>query len=253
MKHYLIANWKMNPTGLSDAHRLVTSYHLNRSRSRYEVVICPPNIFLTELSKRHRGDFSWGAQDCFWEAGGPYTGEVSAGMLRSLGAGYVIVGHSERREHLGETDAMINKKVLAVLRAQLSPIVCVGGGPAARNKQVNAQAIVGRQLTAALHGVNRVAAGKLKLLVAYEPPWAISGVSGNTPAPVGYALEMASYIRNLLIKKYGKPGKAVPVLYGGSITGDTVGKFFGNKECNGFLVGGASLKPKEFRKILEIQ
>lgn len=251
MKSYIIANWKMNPPSLSHAYKLWEGYKLSSLPTSVEVVICPPDIFLPSLINEFKSECSWGGQNCFWETSGAYTGEISPQQLRTLGAQYVILGHSERREHLGETDEMINKKFRAALAARLKPILCVGGGREAKSPGADSRAIARRQLTKALKAVTPSAIRRERLLIAYEPPWALSTISGGRPAPVEYAVAVARSIREWLVKKYASAGKAIPVLYGGSINSQTAGNFRKQKEFSGFLVGGASLKPIEFRKILE--
>ncbi|MEK7193398.1 MAG: triose-phosphate isomerase [Patescibacteria group bacterium] len=237
MNKLLVANWKMNPTTAREAIKLAkASNHKN-------VVICPPFPFLNAVKKNITAA-SLGAQDVFWESppagGGAYTGEVSPAMLKNAGARYVIIGHSERRRYVGETDGMINKKVLATLFAGLKVILCVGEPKAVRkNGLAAAKAFVKKQLLADTRGAHG------KLIVAYEPVWAIG--SGTPDDPKDTA-EMARFIRNLL-----KSSKIdVVVIYGGSVTSKNIGRIMSYGEIGGALVGGASLHSHEFKTMIQI-
>lgn len=219
---------------------------------RAQVVVCPPFGFLGPLAARYGKRIAFGAQDCFWEAEGAYTGEMSPAQLRRLGAKYVIVGHSERRQHLGESDEMVKSKLAAALREGLRPIVCVGGGPAALSRGANVKRIVERQLRLALAGPAGLKSRLSRIIVAFEPPWALSNVSGGKPAPVGYAFEVMKFIRDRLIRRLGRQGALIPLLYGGSVSSRTVSDFLLQPGIGGFLVGGASLDPQEFSEIISV-
>lgn len=227
MKKILVANWKLNPVSAEDAVRLA------RAIDRKGVTICPPFPYLPFVGRALRRAIL-GAQDAFWEERGPYTGEVSPEILKSLQVKTVIIGHSERRRWLGETDEMIHKKLVAAHAAGLNVILCVGEPKDVRKRGLAAaKSYVARQLRIDLRGVSRN-----HLVIAYEPIWAIGTHTPDRPADT---VRMA-----LHIKKFAR----VPVLYGGSVTSKNAKKFLQYKEIDGALVGGASLKATEFKKII---
>ena len=230
MQKLLVANWKLHPARESEAVKLA------KASDAKGVVVCPPFPFLEEVGNSLRRA-SLGAQDLFSEPAGPYTGEVSAAMLKNLGVKYVIVGHSERRRWLGETDEMVNKKIKAALQAKLVPIVCVGEPKEVRRKGTSAaRAFVGKQLRAGLKGISS------SVVIAYEPIWAIgTGKPDDPKETVGMAHHISS-----------RAGKRTKVLYGGSVTAQNVRDFLQYKDIHGALVGGASLKIQEFKKIIDI-
>lgn len=206
-----------------------------------EVAVCPPLLYLERIAAvRARGKsarhIALGAQDVFWEEKGAYTSEVGPKMLRSQGVRYVVVGHSERRRWLKETDAMINKKIKRALRDGLHVILCVGESLAIRKHGIAAaKKFVGGQLKKDLAGIPRAAAARL--VVAYEPIWAIG--TGRYDKP-GDAAAMAALI-----------GRSVPrVLYGGSVDSRNIRDYVQYKGINGALVGGASLHAAEFKKMV---
>src|SRR5258708_778527 len=219
------------------------------------MVICPPFIYLERLAEIHRRDknthVALGAQDVFWEDKGPYTGEVGPQMLRSIGVSYVIIGHSERRKGLKETDAMINKKIKLALTDGLNVILCVGEAFTIRKGGVAvAERFVADQLKRDLAGIGASARGakqnRGKIVIAYEPIWAIGTGRYDDPQD---ARAMASFIKKVLYQYYRlKPS----VLYGGSVTGRNVEDYVQYKEIDGALVGGASLKAGEFKKIITV-
>ncbi len=235
MKKLLVANWKMNPATEREAVVLA------RASDRKNVVICPPLVYVSSV-KGQVSKAKVGAQDVFCEEKGAYTGEISPAMLKNLGVKYVIIGHSERRKWLHETDEMINKKIKAALKAGLKVILCVGEPWPVRKKGLAAaKQFVKAQLKKDLkflHSNSYIL--NSRLIVAYEPIWAIGTGRADKPAD---AVEMSKFIKNLL---------RVPVLYGGSVDGKNAENFLKYKEINGALVGGASLKAGEFNKIIKI-
>lgn len=241
MKKIIIANWKMNPATGKQALRLFRAVSLGvKNASRAEVIIAPPFIYLSLL---RGGAVKLGAQDVFWAHEGAYTGEISVYMLKSLKVKYVIVGHSERREHLNETDEMVNKKVKTVLKAGLKTVLCVGEKDRADE---NFQNFVREELKKDLKGVSQKAAKNL--IIAYEPIWAIG--TGRTVKPTDL-FEMATFIRRSLLDILGKRAAyGTPILYGGSIDAKNAGQFLTVDGVNGLLVGGASLSVKEFLGIV---
>lgn len=231
MKKMIVANWKMNPRTERGAIALA------RASDFPGVVVAPPFPFLESVKKVLR-KASLGAQDVFFEnpfPGGAYTGEVSAAMLKKLGVSYVIVGHSERR-NLGETEAVVAKKVKAVLAEKMRVILCIG-----EHKQVRARGMgavlsfIDGQLKRGLAGV----ASRRNVVVAYEPIWAIG--SGKNDRP-----EDTEMIARAIREKWG-----VQVLYGGSVNSKNIFAFLKIGSIDGVLVGGASLKQAEFRKLVK--
>ena len=238
----VIANWKMNPASVKEAIALA------RASDEKGVVVCPPFPFLSAVAEVVKYA-AVGAQDVFWEDKGAYTGEVSPPELAGLGLKYVIVGHSERRQSLGETDAMVAKKIVAAVRSHLVPILCVGETKDEHERGKTKEVVV-RQLeigTSLLLG----APPPVPIIVAYEPIWAISTNPGATPDTPQNAVAMARLIRTTLrtIAKRGIPLEAT-IVYGGSVTAKNAAAFMNAKEIGGVLVGGASLKKDEFMKII---
>jgi triosephosphate isomerase len=241
MKKLIVANWKMNVPGLAGWRNF-------RAPKNVEVVVCPPDVYLQSVKERLHKSVKLGAQDVFWAERGAYTGEISPTELKNFGVEYVLVGHSEKRKWDKETDETVNKKVLASLKFGLKPILCVGEPLAVHKKGIAAaKRFVRSQLEKDLKGllptVYRLP--RANLVIAYEPVWAIG--TGRADKPEG-AAEMAGYIKNLLSTAYRLPHPKV--LYGGSVDGKNIGKFVKFKEMNGALVGGASLKINEFKKII---
>lgn len=226
MAKVLVANWKMRPRTEREA------FALARASDHPQVIICPPFPFLPGVRRllRHA---ALGAQDVFWGSEGAHTGEVSPAQLRALGVRYVLVGHSERRA-LGETDAVIAKKLRAAHDAGLVPILCVGEDKAER-RAGDAKRAVLRELQVVPRGV--------RLIVAYEPVWAIG--TGVTDRPEDTS-QMASVIRHRL------KNSALPVLYGGSLDAHHARAFLEQSDISGVLVGGASLNARMFHTIIRI-
>jgi triosephosphate isomerase len=235
MKNKLIIfNWKMGPSSAKEAERLFKII-LNS-----KVVVAPPFIYLSNLKTRN---LKFGAQNCFWENSGAYTGEISPKMLKNLGVEYVIIGHSERRYYMRETDEMINKKVKAALKAGLKVVLCVGETKKGLNKAEN---YVRKQLQRDFKKLSF----NSRVIIAYEPVWSISTSGTGKVCPPEYALKMIKFIKKLLATNY-KP-QTTKVLYGGSVDGKNIKKFVKYLEIDGALVGGASLKPQEVKKIIKI-
>ena len=245
----LIANWKMNPNSAAEAIRLA------RATALHSVVLCPPFVFIETAAKILKAKSlklkaGLGAQDVFLSEPRAATGEISPTMLKKLGVSHVIIGHSERRRLLGEKDELINKKVLASLKAGLKVVLCVGEPKRdLRNKIYDlrkAKNYVKGQLEKDLKGVLYLKSYALNLIIAYEPIWAIgTGIPDNPES----ASEMISFIKKILnLKSYGLNHR---VLYGGSVTAKNAAGFLKRPEIDGALVGGASLSTKEFRKIYE--
>ncbi len=248
-KPLIIANWKSNPDTLSRAAVLARKIERGLARSLFrhiDIVIAPPFPFLSRVGQVLKS-ISLGAQNVFWENTGPYTGEVSWHQLKHLGVRYVIVGHSERKIYLGETDEMINKKIRALLSNKLKAVLCVGEGerPGAEIPE-----IVGDQLKQALAGVKKSEIGNL--IVCYEPVWAIStrpGARADTPDNAWRALV---FIRRILTDLYGRDSAdSIRIIYGGSVNSKNIESFLREGKMEGALVGGASLNFKEFAEIVK--
>jgi len=242
----IVGNWKMN-VGTRESVALARGIllALRGKKAVPSVIACPPFTALAETRKVvARSHVLLGAQDVFWEEVGAYTGEVSVRMLAEHAVTHVIVGHSERRRILGETDEMVGKKLAAALSAGLVPILCVGESKAQR-KEGKTEEIVGDQLSVALGSV--ALKDHAKLMVAYEPVWAIG--TGEAAMPED-AVATHAFIR-ARVQKLLPALHDVRVLYGGSVTGENAHAFLREKEVDGVLVGGASVKLKEFSAILD--
>lgn len=218
------------------------------TKSGTKNILCVPFTLVSQaftLSKASK--FSIGAQNVHYDQSGAYTGEVSAPMLLEAGAEYVIIGHSERRKYFAETDEIIAKKTTSAVLRGLKPIVCVGETSCQRNYNVTLE-VIKRQLKIALSSIDSVQLKKI--IIAYEPVWAIG--TGKTATPE-QAQEACREIRSCLREMYGaKSARAVTVLYGGSLTKDNALEIFSQYDIDGGLVGGASLKAKDFLAISEI-
>ncbi|HKA25707.1 MAG TPA: triose-phosphate isomerase [Candidatus Eisenbacteria bacterium] len=237
-------NWKMNKTN-PEAVSLVRELIAELGASPpCEIVLCPPFTALTEVSLLLGGTaIRLGAQNLHAEAKGAFTGEVSGDMVRSTGCTHVLVGHSERRRLFGESDDMVAKKTRAALASGLSPIVCLGETLEERERNETA-AVVTRQLEVAVLGLPPDAVPRL--LLAYEPVWAIG--TGRTATPA-QAQEVHALLRARLGERFGESGRRVRILYGGSCTADSAGDLLSQEDVDGTLVGGASLEAKGFARI----
>ena len=246
MKKLLIANWKANPDSpgraVALARKIEGKISLNRN---VEIVIAPPFPFLGAVGKVLR-KAKLGAQDSSWEDTGPHTGEVSWHQLKHLKISYVIIGHSERRQHLKETDEMVNLKVRALLKNGLRPVLCVGE----RFRHGNEiPPLVGEQLMKALASVPTPQAKNL--VVTYEPVWAISTNSRARADTPDSAFRAKIYLRKILADLYGRrTAEVVPILYGGSVNAANIVPFLTEGRMDGALVGSASLQPDQFASIV---
>lgn len=243
MKTLIIGNWKMNPQTLDGVKRLFDTVNKGiKNVKKAEVVICPPFVYLPELRTKNKElRVKLGAQDCFWERKGAFTGEISPKMLKDLGVSYVIIGHSERRKYLEETDEMINKKLKAVLGTGLKPILCVGSIKIGEkgNEEIKSQ------LKKALSGIKK---SDLKnIIFTYEPIWAISTTKGSIVATPENTKGGAIFIRKNLNKLFGKViAKEVRIIYGGSVDSKNIEGFIKKAKMDGVLIGVASLSPEDF-------
>ena len=243
----VIGNWKMH--GLqAEARALATAVRDGLKRKVAAIVaVCPPFTALAGVSETLAGSaIALGAQNCHPEPSGAHTGEISVPMLAELGCRYVLVGHSERRKEMGESDEQINRKVQAVLSHTLTPVLCVGETAEERRQGLTFTTVEG-QLRAGLAGLAPDALARVVL--AYEPVWAIGTGVNATPAQ---AAEVHGYLRGLVSELSSKEtAQGVPILYGGSVKGDNAESLLAEPEIDGALVGGASLKAGEFISIVK--
>ena len=246
-KKLMAANWKMykNPTQTRDYFR--DFLPLVAGHTRDEIAVCPPYIDIYVAVEDTKGsNVNIGAQDLYWEKEGAYTGEICPGMLRDIGCTHVIIGHSERRQYFGETDDMVNFKLKAALEASLTPIVCVGEVLEEREANLT-EDVLRRQCLRAFHAISSKRA--TKLVVAYEPVWAIG--TGKTATPQ-LASEAHLLIRGEAAKAFGEEfSNNLRILYGGSVKPENVKALMAEDEIDGALVGGASLDPKSFAAIVK--
>ncbi|MDD3191025.1 MAG: triose-phosphate isomerase [Candidatus Pacebacteria bacterium] len=247
-KTYIIGNWKMNPASEADAEEMfdeVEDEVYKIDDEKVEVVICPPFVFLSNFDSD--GKVKLGAQDIFWENSGAFTGEISADMLRRLGVRYAIIGHSERRQYLGETDEMVNLKIKAALAGKVRPILCIGETLEERQRGDTGEIIVNQVEKALTEIPEKDLIGNL--VIAYEPIWAIG--SGAVPSP-DEVMSIGLLIKKILAKIYGNrvAAESVPILYGGSVNRDNAFDLVDKTGLSGLLIGGASLKPREFVEIV---
>ena len=238
----VVGNWKMHGTE-SEAIRLVRQIRMGvKAIHGVEIVLAPPFTALAAVHKLLRGSrLQLAAQDVHWEMEGAFTGEISPRMLRELGCRFVIIGHSERRRLFGESDRVVGRKIFAALQTGLRPILCVGESWQQR-KRGETRRVVAGQLRAALKGLNKSAIGKVA--IAYEPVWAIGTGRNATPDQVS---EVHCWIRSCLKKlAANKAAQSCRILYGGSVRPENAGELSKAQEVSGLLVGGASLKPRDF-------
>ena len=244
-KKYIAGNWKMNmlPNETID---FITKIEPMVKDTENEIILCVPftDIFYA-VNSAQGTNIKIGAENMHWEEKGAYTGEVSGQMLKSVGVEYVIIGHSERRAYFNETDETVNKKIKSALALDLKPIVCVGETLEQREAG-NEKYVVTSQTEKAFDGLS--AEDAKKIIIAYEPIWAIG--TGKTATPDD-ANNTIIYIREKLIELYGEEtARAIPIQYGGSVKASNAKELFGMSDIDGALIGGASLNPDEFISIV---
>lgn len=242
-KAIIAGNWKMNNTA-SEGVALVKAIAPLVTEATCDVVVCVPAIDIPAVSKALKGtNIRLGAENVHFAEKGAYTGEISAAMLKEYGVEYVIIGHSERRQYFGETDETVNKRTLTALTAGLTPIVCVGETLEERETG-KTEAVLHRQLEEGLKGVEDLT----KLVIAYEPVWAIG--TGKT-ATAAQANETIGYIRKTLGELFcEKCAAKVRIQYGGSMNAGNCKELMAQEEIDGGLIGGASLKAPDFSAIV---
>ncbi len=246
-KKLIAANWKMYKTP-DEAREFVRAFlPLVAGHERDEIVLCPPFVDLAAVVEAVKGsNVAVGAQNVAWEKEGAFTGEISAGMLLALGVSHAVIGHSERRQYFGETDDTVNARLKTALEAGLTPIVCVGEVLEERESGMTEE-VLRRQCARAFRKISGKKAAKL--VIAYEPVWAIG--TGKTATPQ-MAAEAHALIRAEVAKAMGQElADNLRILYGGSVKPENAGALMSEAEIDGALVGGASLKPDSFTAIVK--
>lgn len=250
-KKIVAGNWKMNmdyANGVSLFSEVINMVN-DEARGDQEVIVCPPFIHLNSLAQLAKQNIkiSIGAQNCHQKASGAYTGEVSASMIKSVGAEYVILGHSERRQYFAESNQLLAEKVDMVIATGLRPIFCIGETLEERNNKVHFE-VIKRQLTEGVFHLD--AAAFSKVILAYEPVWAIG--TGVTASPE-QAQEVHAFIRKQIEERYGDAvAEDTTVLYGGSCNPKNAPELFSQPDIDGGLIGGASLKSRDFTDIVKV-
>jgi triosephosphate isomerase (TIM) len=246
-KKLIAANWKMYKTPDQTKHFFKEFLPLIAGHQRDQIVVCPPYVDLQAAIELARGsEIGVGAQDVFWKDEGAFTGEISPPMLAAIGCRHVIIGHSERRQYFGETDDSVNMKLKAALEHGLTPIVCVGEVLEEREAGLT-EDVLRRQCVRAFHKLSAKKAAKL--VIAYEPVWAIG--TGKTATPK-MASDAHVLIRGEAAKAFGDEfAMALRILYGGSVKPENANALMAEEEIDGALVGGASLDPKSFAAIVK--
>lgn len=247
-KSIIAGNWKMN-LNLEDSKKFIKQLLERENKFNGEVLVCPSFVSLSSVNDLIKNtDIKLGAQNMSYEDEGAFTGEVSAEMLKSAGVEYVILGHSERREIFEECDKTVNKKVLQAFKHDLNPILCVGEKLEEREEEKHFE-IVKDQLVKGLENVDKSDAENL--VIAYEPVWAIgTGKSASSDD----AEEMCKFIREELSEIFGDDlSKKIRIQYGGSVKPDTIDELMNKENIDGALVGGASLKPDDFSRIISYE
>jgi triosephosphate isomerase len=242
----IAGNWKMHKTGSEAAESATALKSLVSGATGVDVMIAPPYTALNQVSEVLKGTTLFlGAQNMHWEPQGAFTGEVSAAMLRDAGCSQVIVGHSERRQFFGETDATVNQKIKAALSVDLVPVFCIGESESERDAG-KTFSVLDKQVRDGLKDV--AFDGPEKLIIAYEPVWAIGTGKSATREQ---AQEAHQFIRSLVDTIIGEPfASAVRILYGGSVKPDNVKALMAMPDVDGALVGGASLDPETFSRLV---
>lgn len=242
IKPLVAGNWKMNGTksSLGEIKKLATA--LGKAKSKCDIMVCPPATLLSRMADLKAKGVSLGGQDCHANETGAHTGDVSAAMLKDAGARAVILGHSERRADHGETDKQVNAKVEAAHKAGLTAIMCVGESLKERKKGDTLKVVQSQ-----LRGSLPAKATAKNTVIAYEPVWAIG--SGLTPT-AEQVEEVHAALRKALVRRFGDEGAKMRILYGGSVKPTNAVELMAVANVNGALVGGASLKAKDFDGII---
>jgi triosephosphate isomerase len=248
-KFLVVANWKMNPPILSEARSLFSAVKdSSRALKNTTIVVCPPFVYLDALKATYSGKkISFGAQTVFTESAGPYTGEVSAEMVKSVGGKYVILGHSERRT-MGEDDKGVRARLESAIEAGLTPIVCIG--ESTRDEEGEYLSLIRNQLNSLFYSLSRD--WLKRVVIAYEPIWAI-GKTGNDAVTPHALHETAIFIRKVLSEMFDRrTAIGQSILYGGSVKKENAAALIDATQISGFLVGSASLDNEEFMSIVSL-
>ncbi len=249
MKLILVGNWKNYPGSLAEAGKLLSSLS-KRSLlfKKFSTVIAPPTAYLETASKRVKSLGILGAQDIFFTSEGTYTGAITPEILKSFGVKVAIIGHSERRS-LGETNQVVSEKVKTALKAGITPLVCIGENT--HDAEGSYFEVLNEQIRSSLEGVRRKEDAQ-KLIIAYEPVWAIGKRAKDAMQPAELS-QMVIYIKKVLTEIFGRQSaEKIPVLYGGSVDLNNAKELIRNTGARGLLVGRASLDPKSFAGIAEV-
>ena len=245
---HIIANWKMNPVSFDEADNLIKIIKKGIKKSdNVEIIICPPAVYLSKI--KTNSSFELGIQNIFWEDEGAYTGEISAKIAKNLKASYAIIGHSERRKYLGETDKMVNLKIKSALKNNLNPVLCIGE-TLKEKQQDQASEIIITQIEKALSGITKSQILNSKFQIAYEPIWAIG--TGETPS-INEIMSACLLIKKVISNFYDREMvEKIPILYGGSVNSKNAFDFVDKTGMDGLLIGGASLNGSEFARIVNL-
>jgi triosephosphate isomerase len=248
MKKLIIANWKMNPQTVEDARKLASEIQkrMHNISGQTEVVVCAPFVYLPSLG-HYMDRVHLGAQNVSWEERGAFTGEISATMLKPWKVSFVILGHSERRLYLGETDSVVNSKIIACLNHKITPIVCLGGEEGIVKKEI--QSSITKQFVKVTKNLGK--RDLEKIVYVYEPTWAISTMKNSQPETGEHANQVIEHIYDLLEHRIGKSAHVVRVLYGGTVNKNNVFEYAKFPKIDGALVGAASLDPDNFWHIIK--
>jgi len=244
----IIANWKMNPVSFDDAESLIKTIKKGIKKSdNLKIIICPPAVYLSKI--KVNSSFELGMQNIFWEDKGAYTGEISAIMAKNLKIKYTIIGHSERRKYLGETDEMVNLKIQSALKNNLNLILCVGETLEEKQKDITSEIII-TQIKEALNNISKFKIQNSKFKITYEPIWAIG--SGETPS-VNEIMSVNLLIKKIISNLYNREtAEKISILYGGSVNSKNAFDFVDKTGMDGLLIGGASLDGSEFVRIAKL-
>jgi len=248
MKPLIIANWKANPSALAGAKKLLSGIKKGLGEKRKaDIIICPPFVFLSGLNKVIGKKIKLGSQDVFWKDGA-FTGQISAKMLEDVGCKYAIVGHSERRT-MGETNEMVNKKIKACLTEKIIPIFCIGETGEQKEAGKTFQ-VLKQQMREGLENISRNQVEKI--IIAYEPIWAISTTGNRKNCDFEDALSMQILIRKIILGIYNRQiSKKIRIIFGGNVRSNNILGYIQEARMEGALVGGASLDAREFIAILK--
>lgn len=246
MNKLVVANWKMNPESLKEAESIYNGiFAIAKGLKNIDIVICPPFPFLSISPKLKNKNIKLGAQNLFYETSGSFTGQVSPKMLSNLGVKYIIVGHSESRS-FGDTNDIVSKKILASLKAKITPILCIG--ESTRDNHGEYLSFIKNQIHECLSSISKI---QIKnIVIAYEPVWAI-GANAIREATPDEFIEMRIFIKRVITDTYGaKIANDISIIYGGSVHPENARSFIINGEADGLLIGRDSLVLKKFGAIL---